>query len=392
MWATCCQRCYMPSLARCYFPRLRAASTLTGIQGEKTVMHIRLKRVVLGTAFVIVSMSPLAVLAQTKAMPPLPVKAAPATHATLNVEVTAVGTLRADETVMVRPEIAGRVETIHFREGQKVRQGEPLVTLDQEEYQAQLASSTAQLALEQSSYRRLQDMDRQQLTSQQNLDEAKAKLDTARAQQELNRVRLSKTVIRAPFDGMIGLRKISPGAYVKPGDDIVALESLGAMKLDFRVPETYLARLAVDQRLAARVDAYPEQRFEGTIYAIEPALDEETRTVLLRARLPNPDNKLRPGLFARVSLILERRENALVVPEQAIVPVGQTTFVYRVVDGKAVMTPVKLGLRRPGLVEILEGLSAGDLVVTDGQLKIRDGAAVQVLPPTETQPAPTTKG
>ena len=355
-------------------------------------MHIRLKRAVLGTAFVIVSMSPLAVLAQTKAMPPLPVKAAPVTRTTLNVEVTAVGTLRADETVMVRPEIAGRVETIHFREGQKIRQGEPLVTLDQEEYQAQLASSAAQLALEQSSYRRLQDMDRQQLASQQNLDEAKAKLDTARAQQELNRVRLSKTVIRAPFDGMIGLRKISPGAYVKPGDDIVALESLGAMKLDFRVPETYLARLAVDQRLAARVDAYPEQSFEGTIYAIEPALDEETRTVLLRARLPNPDNKLRPGLFARVSLILERRENALVVPEQAIVPVGQTTFVYRVVDGKAVMTPVKLGLRRPGLVEILEGLSAGDLVVTDGQLKIRDGAAVQVLPPTETQPAPATKG
>ncbi len=337
-------------------------------------------------------MSPLAVLAQTKAMPPLPVKAAPVTRTTLNVEVTAVGTLRADETVMVRPEIAGRVETIHFREGQKIRQGEPLVTLDQEEYQAQLASSAAQLALEQSSYRRLQDMDRQQLASQQNLDEAKAKLDTARAQQELNRVRLSKTVIRAPFDGMIGLRKISPGAYVKPGDDIVALESLGAMKLDFRVPETYLARLAVDQRLAARVDAYPEQSFEGTIYAIEPALDEETRTVLLRARLPNPHNQLRPGLFARVSLILERRENALVVPEQAIVPVGQTTFVYRVVDGKAVMTPVKLGLRRPGLVEILEGLSAGDLVVTDGQLKIRDGAAVQVLPPTETQPAPATKG
>ena len=355
-------------------------------------MHIRLKRAVLGTAFVIVSMSPLAVLAQTQAMPPLPVKAAPATHATLNVEVTAVGTLRADETVMVRPEIAGRVATIHFREGQKVRQGETLVTLDQEEYQAQLASSAAQLALEQSSYRRLQDMDRQQLASQQNLDEAKAKLDTARAQQELNRVRLSKTVIRAPFDGMIGLRKISPGAYVKPGDDIVALESLGAMKLDFRVPETYLARLAVDQRLAARVDAYPEQSFEGTIYAIEPALDEETRTVLLRARLPNPHNQLRPGLFARVSLILERRENALVVPEQAIVPVGQTTFVYRVADGKAVMTPVKLGLRRPGLVEILEGLSAGDQVVTDGQLKIRDGAAVQVLPPTETQPAPATKG
>ncbi|MCB1823098.1 MAG: efflux RND transporter periplasmic adaptor subunit [Candidatus Competibacteraceae bacterium] len=355
-------------------------------------MHDLLKRAALGTALVMFSISPLAVLAQAKAMPPLPVKAAPVTRKTLDVEATAVGTLRADESVMVRPEIAGRVATIHFREGQKVRQGEPLVTLDQEEYQAQLASSAAQLALEESSYRRLQDMDRKNLTSQQNLDEGKAKLDTARAQQELNRVRLNKTVIRAPFDGVIGLRQISPGAYVKPGDDLVAMEGLGAMKLDFRVPETYLARLAVGQRLTARVDAYPEQGFEGVIYAIEPALDEETRTVLLRARLPNPGNKLRPGLFARVSLILERRENALTVPEQAIVPVGQTTFVYRVVNGKAAMTPVKLGLRQPGLVEILQGLDAGDRVVTDGQLKIRDGAAVQVLPPTETQPAPATKG
>ncbi|HRY16417.1 MAG TPA: efflux RND transporter periplasmic adaptor subunit, partial [Candidatus Competibacteraceae bacterium] len=158
------------------------------------------------------------VLAQQKERPPTPVKVAPVTRETLNVEVTAVGTLRADEAVVIRSEIAGRVATLHFREGQAVRRGEPLVTLDQEEYQAQLASSAAQLALEESSYQRLQDMDRKNLTSQQNLDEAKARLDTARAQQELNRVRLSKTVIRAPFDGVIGLRQVSPGAYIKPGD------------------------------------------------------------------------------------------------------------------------------------------------------------------------------
>lgn len=343
-------------------------------------MHIRLKRAALGAAFVIFSMCSLAVLAQAKDMPPLPVKVAPVARATLDVEVTAVGTLRADEAVIIRPEIAGRVATIHFKEGQKVRQGEPLITLDQDEYHAQLASSAAQLALEESSYGRLQDMDRKNLTSQQNLDEARARLDTARAQQELNRVRLSKTVIRAPFDGVIGLRRVSPGAYVKPGDDIAALEDLGAMKLDFQVPEVYLARLAVGQQLTMRVDAYPDQGFEGVIYAIEPALDEETRAVLLRARLPNPGNKLRPGLFARVTLILERRENALVVPEQAIVPLGQKIFVYRVTDGKAAMTAIEPGLRRPGLVEILEGANAGDLVVTDGQLKIRDGAAVTVLP------------
>lgn len=338
-------------------------------------------------AFVLLT-GPVSILAQQKPPepPPMPIKAAPVTRATLNVEVTAVGTLRADETVMIRPEIAGRVASIHFKEGQTVNAGDPLITLDQDEYKAQLAGSAAQVGLEESSYERLRDLQRKNLTSQQILDETKARLDAARAQQELNRVRLDKTVIRAPFAGTVGLRLVSPGAYVKPGDDIANLESLGAMKLDFRVPETYLARLGVGQILTVRVDAYPDQGFEGTIYAIDPALDPETRTVLLRARLPNKGNKLRPGLFARVSLILERRENALVAPEQAIVPVGQKIFVYRVVDGKAVMTPVRLGLRRPGQVEILEGLSAGDLVVTDGQLKIRDGAAVTVQPPPTAQP------
>ena len=351
-------------------------------------MHHWLKQAALSAALV-VFINPTLVLSQQKPgeSPPMPVKTAPVTRETLNVEVTAIGTLRADETVVIRPEIAGRIATIHFKEGQAVRQGEPLATLDQAEYQAQLASSAAQLALEESSFQRLQDLDRRKLTSQQNLDEARAKLDAARAQQELNRVRLDKTVIRAPFDGTVGLRQVSPGAYVKPGDDIANLESLGSMKLDFRVPETYLARLRAGQTLAVRVDAWPDQLFEGAIYAIEPGVDEETRTVLLRARLPNKGNKLRPGLFARVSLVLERRENALMAPEQAIVPVGQKTFVYRVVDGKAAMTPVTLGLRRPGQVEILEGVNAGDQIVTDGQLKIRDGAAVNVLPPPGTQPA-----
>jgi membrane fusion protein (multidrug efflux system) len=345
-------------------------------------MHDFLKSAARIAAFVLL-VGPVPVLAQQKLPepPPMPIKAAPVTRATLNVEVTAVGTLRADETVMIRPEIAGRVTIIHFKEGQMVSAGDPLLTLDQDEYKAQLAGSAAQVGLEESSYHRLQDLQRKNLTSQQNLDETKARLDAARAQQELNRVRLERTVIRAPFAGTVGLRLVSPGAYVKPGDDIANLESLGAMKLDFRIPETYLARLNVGQTLTARVDAYPDQSFEGNIYAIDPALDPETRTVLLRARLPNKGNKLRPGLFARVSLILERRENALIAPEQAIVPVGQKTFVYRVVDGKAVMTPVKLGLRRPGQVEILDGLNAGDLVVTDGQLKIRDGAPVTVSPP-----------
>lgn len=332
---------------------------------------------------------PALTLAQQKPpeTPPVPVKTALVIRDTLSLEITAVGTLRADETVIIRPEITGRVATLHFKEGQAVNEGEPLVTLDQGEYQAQLAGSTTQVGLEEISYRRLQDLQRKNLTSPQVLDEAKARLDAARAAQMLAQVRLDKTVIRAPFAGTLGLRLVSPGAYVKPGDDIVNLESLGAMKLDFRVPEIYLARLATGQTLTMRVDAYPDQSFEGILYAIDPAVDPETRTVLLRARAPNKANRLRPGLFVRVNLILERRENALMVPEQAIVPLGQTPFVYRIVDGKAAKTPVKLGIRRPGTVEILEGLKADDHIVTDGQLKIRDGAAVTILPSPDKNPA-----
>lgn len=331
----------------------------------------------------VIAISAIPALAQQKPLetPPIPVKVATVTAETLKVEVTAVGTLRADETVIIRPEISGRAAILHFKEGQAVSAGEPLITLDQAEYQAQLAGSVAQAGLEEISYQRLQDLQRKNLSSPQTVDESKARLDAARAAQKLAQVRLDKTVIRAPFAGTIGLRLVSPGAYLKPGDDIANLESLGAMKLDFRAPETYLARLATGQTLTVRVDAWPDQSFEGIIYAIDPAVDPETRTVLLRARLPNKGNKLRPGLFARVTLVLEQRENALIAPEQAIVPLGQTPFVYRVVDGKAVKTPVRLGLRRPGRVEILDGLNTGDQVVTDGQLKIRDGAVVKVLPP-----------
>ncbi|HRD50947.1 MAG TPA: efflux RND transporter periplasmic adaptor subunit [Candidatus Contendobacter sp.] len=354
-------------------------------------MHDTCKRAALSVVFMVLAL-PIPAQQKPADMPPMPVKTAAVTREILKVEVTAIGTLRADETVMIRPEITGRVATLHFREGQAVSEGDPLVTLDQGEYQAQLAGSAAQVGLEEISYRRLQDLQRKNLSSQQLLDETKARLDAARAAQTLAQVRLEKTVIRAPFAGTVGLRLVSPGAYVKPGDDIANLEGLGAMKLDFRVPETYLARLATGQTLTVRVDAWPDQGFEGTTYAIDPAVDPETRTVLLRARVPNKGNKLRPGLFARVSLVLERRENALMAPEQAIVPLGQTPFVYRVVDGKAVMTPVKLGLRRPGRVEILEGLKADDQVVTDGQLKIRDGAAVTVLPPPGTQPPTAQKG
>ncbi len=173
---------------------------------------------------------------------------------------------------------------------------------------------------------------------------------------------------------------------MKAGDDVVRLENLSTVKLDFRVPEMYLSQIKPGQGLTIRVDAYPNDTFQGKIYALEPAVDEKTRTVVVRALIPNLQNKLRPGMFARVNVLLSTRPNAVVIPEQAIWPQGRDTFVYRVVDGKAVLTKVELGVRHPGEVEVLKGLSANDVVVTDGQMKLKDGAPVMVLPAPQAAP------
>jgi membrane fusion protein (multidrug efflux system) len=187
--------------------------------------------------------------------------------------------------------------------------------------------------------------------------------------------------LMAPFDGVLGLRKVSVGDYVTPGQDMVNLESIASLKVDFRVPEIFLAALKPGQEIGVTVDAFPGRRFDGVVYAIDPLVDEAGRSVALRARIPNADRELRPGAFVSVTLVVERRENAVMVPEQAMVARGGEQFVYRIVDGVAVLTGVTTGKRRNAQVEIIKGLAAGDVVVTAGQMKLRDGVAVTVLPP-----------
>jgi membrane fusion protein (multidrug efflux system) len=309
----------------------------------------------------------------------LPVRAAVVREDTVIETVTAVGSLLANESVMIRPETDGRIETIHFSEGQLVRKGDKLVSLDASEIEAQLASAAAAANLNRSRLQRSGELYAKKFISAQALDEARENLNQTDARVTEIRAKLAKTVIRAPFEGVAGLRQVSPGAYVKAGQDIARLEGIGTLKLDFRVPELYLAKIRGGQALAVTVDAWPGETFDGAIYAIEPSVDEATRTVLLRARLPNPGVRLKPGLFARVMLTLDRREQARVVPEQAIVPRGGERYVFRIVEGKAVMVRVELGLRRPGEVEIVSGLETGQQIVADGQLKLRDGAAVTVV-------------
>jgi membrane fusion protein (multidrug efflux system) len=309
----------------------------------------------------------------------VPVKAAAARSGTVASEITAVGTLLANESVVIRPEVAGRVTAIHFSEGQTVNAGMRLVTLDAAEVKAQLDASRADERLSEQRARRAGELFQKKFISQQALDDAREAYRKATARRQEDEARLAKTEIRAPFAGTIGLRQVSAGAYLKAGDDIVRLDRIDALKLDFRVPEVFLGRLRKDQPVSIRLDAYPGESFPGRVYALETGVDDKTRTVLARAGVANPGARLKPGMFARVTLELGSRPNAVLVPEQALVPRGDKNFVFKVIDGKAVLTEVAIGSRIPGEVEVTKGVAAGERVVTDGQLRLQDGSLVTVL-------------
>jgi len=309
----------------------------------------------------------------------MPVKAVRAWREKTATRVQAVGSLMAGESVILRPEIAGRIAAFHFSEGQKVRAGDTLVELNADEQRAALAQIEAQENLERQSFERIQAMRAKDLISQQLLDEAVARWKNARAQWDRDRVRLAKTRLLAPFSGILGLRQVSIGDYVSPGQALINLEAIDPIKLDFKIPEKYAGAVGGGLKIAISVDAYPGRSFAGEVYATDPRMDEGTRTVKLRARLPNADLALKPGMFARIDLNLGAPREAVFVPEQALVAKGSQASLFRVEGDKAVMTPVRTGERRPGSVEIVDGLTGGEWIVTDGQLKLRDGMPVMVM-------------
>ncbi|WP_218574992.1 efflux RND transporter periplasmic adaptor subunit [Reyranella sp. CPCC 100927] len=296
--------------------------------------------------------------------------------------VAAVGTFRSFEAVMVRPELASRVIAFNFTEGQKVAKGQVLVKLDSSLDDAVLAQAEAALGLSKANYERAMSLLARQAGTEKAVDEARAALRRDEAAVALGRSRVEKYTLVAPFDGVIGLRRVSIGSYLQAGADIVNLEQIDPLKVDFRVPEIFLAAVRVGQTITLSVDAYAGREFPGHVYAIDPLVDEAGRSIVVRAQVENRGNTLRPGVFARVALTLATRENAMFVPEQAIVPVGDRLQVYRIVDGKSVPTFVKAGQREKGQVEILEGITASDMIITAGHLKLsRPGMPVTIVPP-----------
>ncbi len=310
--------------------------------------------------------------------PPTAVEAIKVAKASMPQTITAVGSLRSDESVTLRPESAGRIAEITFQEGQRVAKGAPLVKLDPAIPLAEVQQARANLTLAKAKFDRAVDLAKRSFISGQARDEAENNLKVAEAALQLAEAKLAKTEIKAPFAGIIGLRSVSVGDYVKEGADLVNLEAIDPLKVDFRVPETYLRQVQVGQSLQVMLDAMPGNAYDGKVVAVNPLIDAAGRSVVIRAQVRNQDTTLRPGMFARVRLITREQAEAMVVPEQALMPQGTEQFVFRVADGKVARVKVETGQRRDGMVEVTAGLVPGDSVVTAGHLKLRDGAAVKV--------------
>ncbi|MFP5462673.1 MAG: efflux RND transporter periplasmic adaptor subunit [Gammaproteobacteria bacterium] len=311
---------------------------------------------------------------------PVGVEVAQAAVMAMADEVQAVGTLRANESVVVRPEIAGRIVSIGFSDGDRVARGALLVSLDASVLAAQAEQARAELGLAQTSFERTRDLAGRQFVSGSALDQAAATLKVQQARLALAEAQLAKTRIRAPFGGVLGLRNVSVGEVVKDGAELVTLEDVSRMKVDLRLPERFLGQLRPGQSIGIEADAFPGKTFLATLDALDAQVDANGRSVLARGLLANPDGALRSGMFAKARIVLREKPQATVVPEEAILPVGGESFIFRVEDGKALRVAVRTGLRRDGRVEILDGVLPGDTVVVAGQQRLsRDAMAVRVV-------------
>jgi len=299
----------------------------------------------------------------------------PAQAQELGIEVQAVGSLWARDAVMLRAETTGSVAEIQFQEGQAVEQGHVLLRLDDSLLRAQLQQAEANLTLKQSQYARAQQLSQEGFISAQARDEVASELAVARAQVALAQAQLDKTVIQAPFDGVLGFRYVSVGDYVAPGTDLVRIEAVDPLFVEFQIPEHYLPMVRTGTPVVLRFDAFKHEFFPGQVDVIDPAIDSQGRSLRLRARVPNPDGHLRPGLFARVQVQLERHE-AVMVPEAAIAPSAGEQYIFVLQpDNTVKRQAVGIGIRRGGWVEV-SGIQAGQDVLISGLQKVRDGMPV----------------
>lgn len=317
---------------------------------------------------------------------PLTVEAAKVEVARLSDDTQAVGSLRSRRGVVLRPEVSGRITQLNFTDGQRVRKGQVLVQFDDQLPLAQVQQSQAELSIARANQKRNQELVAQNFISQRSLDESAANLQVAEAKLSLAKATAARLKIVAPFDGIAGIRLVNVGDYLKDGADIVNIEDIEAIYVDFRLPERFQNKVKRGQTAMLDIDALPGRRYTAQIQAIDPLIDANGRSIGIRGCIDNRQLQLRPGMFARVNTVFGVRENARVIPEEAIVPQGNRQFVIKLLEGPNGQTrstkrvEVKVGLRSPGKVEIVEGLEPGDTVVASGQQRVqRDGTVVTVV-------------
>jgi membrane fusion protein (multidrug efflux system) len=323
---------------------------------------------------------------------PTAVEVAQVEKAMLVDETQSVGSLKSNQGVVLRPEVGGRVSQVLFKDGQRVKKGQLLVQFDDQLPAAQVMQATAELSIAQANHKRNQELVAQNFISKRSLDESDAALQVAQAKLALAQATLQRLKVYAPFDGVAGLRQINVGDYLKDGADMVNIEDIEAVLLDFRLAERFQSKVKPGQKAQVTLDALPGRKFTAMIQAIDPLIDANGRSVGVRGCIDNRQMQLRPGMFARVNAVFGERADALVIPEEAIVPQGGRSFVVKVVPGPnkdeliSERVTVKIGLRQPGKVEILEGLSVGDSVVIAGQQRLqKDGTLVRIVDPSKGQ-------
>jgi membrane fusion protein (multidrug efflux system) len=316
-------------------------------------------------------------LARTPSRAPVPVITAVATNETFTETLEALGTAKANESVVVTPTLEERVSDILFEDGDVVRKSQVLVKLDDSEARYQLEEAQAALREQQKQYERTRTLAKTNSTSRSKLDEEQSLLEIAEAKVALLEARLRDYTIRAPFSGILGIRQISNGAVVDSDTVITTLDDTTIIKLDFTVPETYLGVLKSGMKVAARSPAYPDRIFNGSVSAISSRVDPETRTLTVRAKIPNPDQLLKPGMLLTVDVVKDRSQ-ALIIPEEAVVLNKDKKFALVVTTANTVeKREIVTGRRSPGKVEVISGLDVGQQVIIKGLTRVRPGSSVK---------------
>jgi membrane fusion protein (multidrug efflux system) len=307
----------------------------------------------------------------------MPVEAAAARSDTVVDAILATGQIEAMQSIELRPDVEGRVVQILVREGSLVGAGTPLFKIDDAELRAQVAQVEAERDLAGQSLVRTRELLSQKASSQAELERADATMRSTEAQLERLKVRLARTLVRAPFAGVVGRRFVSLGDYVTSDTRLAALQTVSPQRASFQVPERYAEQLEAGQNVTFRVAALPGREFTGRVDFVDPIVQLPGRTIMVKARVPNPRRELQSGMFIEARLATAVRPNAVVIPEDAVLPLQGLNFVWVVADGKATRRQVELGVRTPGFVEVRSGVEGSEQVVVGGQERLAEGAPVQ---------------